>query len=76
MTANFDMHSCDDSGSCGLLHGVYGGNGKKGLKGRLHVFFLKTLGWTMILFSLFCFLQRWRSQGVAKGRHRETGEQL
>jgi hypothetical protein len=38
MTTTLDIHPRNDSGSFSLLHGVYGGNGKRGLKGRFACF--------------------------------------
>jgi len=33
MTTNFDVHPHNGYGSCSFLHGVHGGNDKRGLKG-------------------------------------------
>jgi hypothetical protein len=83
MTTNLNINPRDSSGSYSLLHGVHGGNGKRGLNsdGLLHAFLHQRnteMGTRSFFFFCFClfYSQRWRSQGVysRQGSFRETGK--
>lgn len=71
MTTTLDTHPRNDSGSFSLLHGVYGGNDERGLKGRFACFLLQRTHKDEngdIIFS-FVFFFSLHSDGVHKGVH-------